>query len=222
MANRKSTIGKTDSRTGIVQIDDTRSDLVSTTQRRVLLPLLRHEVLTTEAGEHDGGWGLGIEPAHHAVWEPHHPHEALAAEHQIARHSRRAPKSCVELGAEASVASELRGRTRELNGGRTGQALMRKQEAATRELGAQTGRAGHAVDWSSARAEDREGEAREFDELEMDRGNSELGYGRTMGRRQGRATGAHDGRPVSPWQGGFCSSIRLGRWRTSSTTRRAA
>jgi hypothetical protein len=36
-------------------------------------------------------------------------------------------------------------------------ALTRKQEAATRELGAQTGRARRAADWSSARAEDREG-----------------------------------------------------------------
>lgn len=143
MANRKSTIGKTDSRTGIVQIDDTRSDLVSTTQRRVLLPLLRHEVLTTEAGEHDGGWGLGIEPAHHAVWEPHHPHEALAAEHQTMRRSRRAPKLRVELGAEASAASELRERDRKLNGDDLGERDTRDQrkrradeEAGSRDEGA--------------------------------------------------------------------------------------
>jgi hypothetical protein len=105
------------------------------------LPLLRHEVLAAEADEQDGGWGLGIEPAHHAVWEPQHPHEALAAEHQIACHSRRAPKSCAELGAEASVASELRGAPGNSTVARLGKrhgrgALTRKQEAATRELGA--------------------------------------------------------------------------------------
>jgi hypothetical protein len=70
MANRKSTTGETDSRTGTAQIDDARPNLVSTTQRRASLPLLRHEVLAAEADEHDRGRGLGIELAHHAVWEP--------------------------------------------------------------------------------------------------------------------------------------------------------
>jgi hypothetical protein len=122
-----------------------RPDLVSTTQRRVLLPLLRHEVLAAEADEHDGGRGLGIEPVHHAVWEPHHPHEALAAEHQIARHSRRAPKSRAELGAEVSraqgaarkfssgagVRREL-GTSRELQHGVHGRAEQRKERARRR------------------------------------------------------------------------------------------
>jgi hypothetical protein len=131
MENRKSTTGETDSRTGIAQIDDARPDLVSRTQRRALLSLLRHEVLAAEADEHDGGWGLGIKPAHHAVWEPHHPHEALAAEHQITRHSRRAPKSRAELGAKASAVSELRGCVRELNGGWTTNKQRELRGAAT-------------------------------------------------------------------------------------------
>ncbi|AQK68526.1 uncharacterized protein LOC100384582 [Zea mays] len=155
MTNRKSTTGETDSRTGIeltgiAQIDDARPDLVSTTQRWASLPLLRHEVLAAEADEHNGGRGLGIEPAHHAVWKPHHPHEALAAEHQTARHSRRAPKSRAELGAKASAASELRGHVRKLNGGDLGERDTGDQsercadeEAGSRDEGARR------ADWAS-------------------------------------------------------------------------
>lgn len=134
-ANRKSTTGGTDSQIGTAQINDARPDLGSTTKRRASLPLLRHEVLAAEADEHNRGWGLGIEPAHHTVCEPHHPHEALSLEHQTARHLRRAPKSRAELGAEASAASELRGRAKELNGGRTEQAPWERR-AVVRARGA--------------------------------------------------------------------------------------
>ncbi|PWZ30478.1 hypothetical protein Zm00014a_041298 [Zea mays] len=120
-----------------------RPDLVSTTKRRASLPLLRAAVLAAEADEHDGGRGLGIEPAHHVVWKPHHPHEALAAEHQTMRRSRRAPKLRVELGAEASAASELRERDRKLNGDDLGERDTRDQrkrradeEAGSRDEGA--------------------------------------------------------------------------------------
>jgi hypothetical protein len=220
MANRKSTTDETDSRTGIAQIADARPDLVSTTQRRALLPLLRHEVLAAEADKHDGGRGLGIKPTHHAVWKLHHPHEALAAEHQTTRHSRRAPKSRAELGADASAASEIRGRVRTLNGGDLGERDTgdQRERRADEEAGSRVaGGAGEmgVVQGQDERARElrtRQAEREEHGRMAMEAGR-ELGDGRRVGSLAGTRL---------PWAG-WPSTGRWGaRTRGSKAQERSA
>jgi hypothetical protein len=67
MENRKSTIGETDSRTGIAQIDDARPNLVSTTQRWASRLQHQHEVL---AAEHDRGRGAADEEGSMSLVRP--------------------------------------------------------------------------------------------------------------------------------------------------------